>query len=138
MDPNRRDFLKIVGIGGSSVLTNAATAHAWTSKAPPDPYGCLVDLTRCIGCRKCEQACQTANALPQPARSFEDLTVLDQKRRPDEKTFTVVNRYYSGRIDQRDQLIPTFAKIQCMHCQDPACVSACIVGALTKKIRWRR
>ncbi|MFH2067395.1 MAG: hydrogenase 2 operon protein HybA [Pseudomonadota bacterium] len=133
MDSNRRDFFKIVGIGGSTVLTGAKSGHAWESKAPPDPYGCLVDLTRCIGCRKCEQACQTVNKLPQPVRSFEDLTVLDKKRRPDEKTYTVVNRYYSGRIDQRDQLIPTFAKIQCMHCQDPACVSACIVGALTKK-----
>jgi formate dehydrogenase iron-sulfur subunit len=49
------------------------------------------------------------------------------------KSYTVVNRYYSGKIDERDQLIPTFVKIQCMHCQDPACASACIVGALTKK-----
>jgi formate dehydrogenase iron-sulfur subunit len=92
-----------------------------------------VDLTRCIGCRKCEQACQTVNSLPQPEQSFDDLTILDRKRRPDEKSYTVVNRYYSGKIDERDQLVPTFVKIQCMHCQDPACASACIVGALTKK-----
>ena len=106
---------------------------AWESRAPEDAYGCLVDLTRCIGCRKCEQACQTVNSLPQPEQSFDDLTILDRKRRPDEKSYTVVNRYYSGKIDERDQLIPTFVKIQCMHCQDPACASACIVGALTKK-----
>jgi formate dehydrogenase iron-sulfur subunit len=102
-------------------------------EAPSDPYGCLVDLTRCIGCRKCEQACAEVNGLPQPERSFEDLTVLDAKRRPDERSFTVVNRYVSGKIDERDQLVPTFVKLQCMHCQDPACASACIVGALTKK-----
>ena len=64
---------------------------------------------------------------------FDDLTVLDKKRRPDERTYTVVNRYTSGQIDERDQLVPTFVKLQCMHCQDPACASACIVGALTKK-----
>jgi Fe-S-cluster-containing dehydrogenase component len=64
---------------------------------------------------------------------FDDLTVLDRKRRPDENAFTVVNRYYPGRRDERDQLVPTFVKVQCMHCQDPACASACIVGALTKK-----
>jgi formate dehydrogenase iron-sulfur subunit len=80
------------------------------------------------------QACNAlVNGLPQPERSFEDLTVLDEKRRPDERTFTVVNRYVSGKIDERDQLVPTFVKLQCMHCQDPACASACIVGALTKK-----
>jgi Fe-S-cluster-containing dehydrogenase component len=43
------------------------------------PYGCLVDLTRCIGCRKCEQACAEVNHLPQPDRSFEDLTILEKK-----------------------------------------------------------
>ena len=73
------------------------------------------------------------NHLPAPEQSFEDYTVLDKKRRPDEKTYTVVNRYTSGQIDERDQLIPTFVKLQCMHCQDPACASACIVGALSKK-----
>jgi formate dehydrogenase beta subunit len=133
MELNRRSFFKILGAAGASITAVKAKAHAWESKAPPDPLGCLVDLTRCIGCRKCEQACNEVNALPTPDRSFKDLTILDTKRRPDEKTFTIVNRYYSGKIDERDQLIPTFVKIQCMHCQDPACVSACIVGALTKK-----
>lgn len=133
MDLNRRGFFKIMGATGAGLAVASQPATAWQSRAPEDAYGCLVDLTRCIGCRKCEQACQTANGLPEPAQSFDDLTILDRKRRPDEKSFTVVNRYYSGRIDERDQLIPTFVKIQCMHCQDPACASACIVGALTKK-----
>ncbi len=133
MGMNRRDFLKVAALTGASAAAPAKPAHAWKSRAPSDPYGCLVDLTRCVGCRKCEQACREVNKLPAPERSFEDLTVLDKKRRPDEKAFTVVNRYYSGIIDERDQLVPAFAKIQCMHCQDPACASACIVGALSKK-----
>ncbi len=131
MGISRRNFFKIVTAAGATV-TAARPAQAWQSHAPSAPYGCLVDLTRCIGCRKCEQACNEVNHLPKPDRSFEDLTVLDKKRRPDEKAFTVVNRYYSGMIDDRDQLIPTFVKLQCMHCQDPACASACIVGALSK------
>jgi formate dehydrogenase beta subunit len=133
MDLSRRGFFKVMGATGAGLAASGRSAQAWQSRAPEDPYGCLVDLTRCIGCRKCEQACQRVNGLPEPEPSFEDLTVLDRKRRPDEKIFTVVNRYYSGKIDDRDQLIPTFVKIQCMHCQDPACASACIVGALTKK-----
>ncbi|MBL0714044.1 MAG: 4Fe-4S dicluster domain-containing protein, partial [Desulfosarcina sp.] len=93
----------------------------------------IVDLTRCVGCRKCEEACNRVNALPAPDRSFEDFTLLANRRRPDERAYTVVNRYVAGEIDERDQLVPTFVKLQCMHCQDPACASACIVGALTKK-----
>jgi formate dehydrogenase beta subunit len=108
-------------------------ARAWTSKAPTNPLGCLVDLTRCIGCRKCEQACNEVNHLSPPALPFDDVRVFDQERRPDAEAFTVVNRYFTGRVDERDKPIPTYVKIQCMHCQDPACVSACVTGALTKR-----
>jgi formate dehydrogenase iron-sulfur subunit len=133
MGLNRRDFFKYVTIAGAAVTGSERSAHAWQSRAPSDPVGCLVDLTRCIGCRKCEEACNRVNRLPAPDQSFEDYTVLDRERRPDERAYTVVNRYTSGLIDERDQLVPTFVKLQCMHCQDPACASACIVGALTKK-----
>ena len=132
MGINRRNFLKTAALTTTGAAA-PSSARAWKSRAPADSFGCLVDLTRCIGCRKCEQACQKVNDLPEPDRSFEDLTVLDEKRRPHEKAFTVVNRYYSGRIDERGDLVPTFVKLQCMHCQDPACASACIVGALSKK-----
>lgn len=132
MPITRRSFLGALGIAGATAAASG-NAEAWQSKAPPDPYGCLVDLTRCVGCRKCEQACNEVNGLPEPEVRFDDLTILDAKRRPDHKTFTVVNRYYPGRIDDRDKLVPTYVKVQCMHCQDPACVSACITGALTKR-----
>jgi Fe-S-cluster-containing dehydrogenase component len=45
----------------------------------------------------------------------------------------VVNRYYTGRLDERGQPLADFVKVQCMHCQDPACASACITGALSKR-----
>ena len=134
MNLNRRGFFKIMGAAaGASLTAEAPSADARSLKSPPDAHGCLVDLTRCIGCRKCEEACNRVNDLPPPDRSFEDPTVLNKLRRPDEKTFTVVNRYFPGKLDKQNQLVPTFVKIQCMHCQDPACASACIVGALTKK-----
>ena len=133
MGLNRRDFFKWMSVAGAAATGTGKSAHAWQSRAPSESIGCLVDLTRCIGCRKCEQACIQVNGLPAPEKSFEDYTVLDRERRPDERAYTVVNRYTSGLIDERNQLVPTFVKLQCMHCQDPACASACIVGALTKK-----
>lgn len=133
MQLTRRNFFKFIGAAGVSATVLPSSAQAWQSKAPPDPYGCLVDLTRCIGCRKCEDACSKVNELPSPVKDVCDCTVFEKKRRPDENAFTVVNRYFSGKLDVLDKPSPTFVKIQCMHCQDPACVSACIVGALTKK-----
>ena len=133
MKINRRGFFRLMGIAGASALLQPTSADAKSLKSPPDVYGCLVDLTRCIGCRKCEEACNRVNQLPEPARSFEDPTVLNKERRPDEKAYTVVNRYYPGHVGDQNQLVPAFVKIQCMHCQEPACASACIVGALTKQ-----
>ena len=66
MELSRRGFFKVAGAAGAGVAAAARPAEAWQSRAPADPLGCLVDLTRCIGCRKCEQACQTVNQ-PAPA-----------------------------------------------------------------------
>ena len=133
MKLNRRGFFKTLGAAGLAVAAAPSPGRARSLKAPPDAYGCLVDLTRCIGCRKCEAACNRVSQLPEPQRSFEDPTVLNRERRPGEIAYTVVNRYYPGRVGNQNQLLPTYVKIQCMHCQDPACASACIVGALTKQ-----
>ena len=135
MQFTRRKFLNFLMAAGSSSLLagTSSRAYAWESKAPEEAYGCLVDITRCIGCRKCERACQETNNLPDPQKSFEDKSVFNQTRRMDADSFTVVNRYFTGKINEEEQLIPSYVKIQCMHCQDPACVSACITGAMTKK-----
>ena len=88
MELNRRFFLKILSAAGISLAAGKEKTHAWESKAPENPFGCLVDLSRCVGCRKCEEACNKANGLPVPARPFDDQTLLDFKRRPDEKAYT--------------------------------------------------
>ena len=132
MELTRRHFFRWVGAAGAGMTVSTSPAGAWESKAPSDPFGCLVDLTRCIGCRKCEHACAEVNGLPRPERPDCQCTIFEKKRRPDDKAYTVVNRYFTGKMDRFDKPDPVFAKVQCMHCQDPACVSACIVGALTK------
>jgi Fe-S-cluster-containing dehydrogenase component len=132
MDMNRRNFIKVAGAAGTAFLCWPAKAEAWESKAPDDPYGCLVDVTRCIGCRRCELACAEVNGLPLPDVSLEDDEVFESKRWMNENTYTVVNRYFTGRLDQERNPVPAYVKTQCMHCQDPACVSACITGALQK------
>jgi formate dehydrogenase iron-sulfur subunit len=129
---NRRNFLKIAaGIGAGA----AAVAVVPKVKASPknilsdDRMGVLVDTTVCIGCRNCEWACKTAHGLPaKPLESFGDRSVFKKSRRPDDTALTVVNEYKNP----RNELLPINVKVQCMHCDHPACVSACIVGAFTK------
>jgi Fe-S-cluster-containing dehydrogenase component len=113
----------------------AAGASPQTSTSPSadDHVGVLVDTTLCIGCRKCEEACHQANELPRPDRSFSDPTVLRSERRPTHAALTVVNAYPGSPSPDQTDLSETYVKTQCMHCLDPACVSACIVGALSKR-----
>jgi formate dehydrogenase iron-sulfur subunit len=134
MSVSRRRFLQWAGAVGSAVaIGKKASAHE-EFKGYPNSYGVLFDATLCIGCRSCEAACNKVNGLPLPDRPFTDLSVLDRNRRTDEKTYTVVNRYKvaTKTADGRTIASNVFRKIQCNHCKEPACASACFVRALTK------
>lgn len=128
---SRRDFLKT-----SALITSATIGISSKSKAAPkyvlseDRMGVLVDTTVCIGCRKCEWACKTAHGLPtEPIDTYDNRSVFQEKRRPDDKALTVVNEYPNVYSDK----LPIDVKVQCMHCDKPACLSACIVGAFSKQ-----
>ena len=127
---NRRSFLTLMGgLGLGSALAGAGTASAsgGTFKGYPEGKGVLHDTTLCIGCRRCEEACNKVNDLPEPEEPFTDLNVLDKTRRTSASQWTVVNKYHPVSLD-RD----VFRKTQCMHCQEPACASACFVKAFSK------
>lgn len=138
---DRRSFLK-TGLAATAALT--AGRLGATEEAPADSSGhdptatqlphaaCLVDTTLCIGCRTCEEACNRRNELPRPPRPFSDRTVLREHRRPEVGAYTVVNGFAGSPSPDQPHRSDTYVKSQCMHCLDPACVSACIVGALVK------
>jgi len=129
MGTSRRKFLKfmVTAAGSAAVAGKGKAAHGhFTGYEKANAV--LFDATLCVGCRSCEAACNEVNQLPEPEKSFTDLSVLNEKRRTDEKTYTVVNRY----DDVHHVKSPVFRKMQCNHCQEPACASACFVGAFTK------
>jgi len=90
MELSRRSFFKIVGAAGASMAVTQKPARASQPESQGDEYGCLVDTTLCVGCRKCEQTCNTRHSLPKPEESFEEMTVLENERRMDETSYTDV------------------------------------------------
>lgn len=74
-------------------------------------FGILFDQNLCIGCGACEAACQKEHGFK-----------LHKSEQLDESNFTYVEEINSI----------TFQRHLCMHCLDPACVSACPVEALKK------
>ncbi|MCB0281978.1 MAG: 4Fe-4S dicluster domain-containing protein [Calditrichaeota bacterium] len=131
MKQSRRDFFKtagIIGAGATGLSTKNANA-APKNVISDDRMGVLVDTTVCIGCRRCEYACKKAHDIPAGAEEdYNDRTVYDKLRRPAVDALTVVNEF-------EDEVTagPVNVKVQCMHCDHPACVSACIVGAFSKQ-----
>lgn len=136
MGINRRDFLKTIGIATASAST-PKLLKAKPKRSKEEFYSVLFDATLCIGCRKCEWACNNHNNLPnKPFASFDDKSVFDEKRDLTPNNFTVLNRY-----DVEGYSQPIYVKKQCMHCSQPACASACLTEAMKKTeegpIIWR-
>lgn len=129
---NRRNFLKTTTAVGAGIagLSAKNTIAAPKNVLSEERMGVLVDTTVCVGCRNCEWACKDAHQLPAGnINSYEDRKILETKRRPDHTALTIINEYSPG----KNSNLPIDVKIQCMHCDHPACVSACIVGAFTKE-----
>ena len=132
MEIKRRDFLK--GLAGSAVLAMASPAMAVSSEKSrlPDALGILYDSTLCVGCQVCMVACKRANNMPiefsGPQQQWDNPVDLSSK------TLNIIKVYENGTHKIKDREVDGYAFIKrhCMHCVDPACVSACPASAMTK------
>jgi Fe-S-cluster-containing dehydrogenase component len=127
MTVSRRSFLGWLGaVGLSATLGKPARAAKRHFEGYPGSFGVLYDSVLCIGCRKCEEGCNIVNQLPPADRPFDDLEVLNEKRRTSPQTYMVINKYGKGTKG------PQYRRIGCNHCLEPACASSCFVNAYTK------
>lgn len=110
--------------------------------------GILFDSTRCIGCRSCEEACDEENASRKRKWSSETYGSFRQPPEGlsgDKWVHMSYHPLYRKNVkddtpfdweeapDLMDQGQYAYIRHACMHCVEPACVSACIVGALKKQ-----
>lgn len=120
---SRRQFLQVSTTSALAVLG----AKELFAEPPVDPNGgagVLVDLTRCIGCRACENICRVrAGFGPLPTAAI-GYSAGEGKLSFHTRTFI---DFRNGGTKPKQPV-----KRQCMHCLEPACVSVCPVAALEK------
>lgn len=127
MDTDRRSLFK--GLAAAATLSLVPTSPAAAREkrtVPDDAVGLLYDTTKCVGCKACVVACKAANKMEADVDGYGG-GLYDAPEGLNEFTKNVIALY---RDDGTEQY--SYVKKQCMHCVDPACVGACMLGALQK------
>ena len=130
MGIDRRNFFRVLGVTGATLALGNELNASEREEEINDTYGILYDTFMCGGCQTCEFTCAELHNLPEP----KDKPEIGVTRKTNDKRRTVVNAYKTseGEVD---------VKRQCMHCLEPACVSACLTQAMYKTkegpVIWR-
>jgi formate dehydrogenase beta subunit len=130
MSIDRRSLIKCAaaGAGAAAVAGSLPVFAARPRKeAPADAVGMLYDTTLCIGCKTCVVACREANN-KKPDTSNSLGALHDSPIDLNGQTKNVIKLYKDAEGTER-----SYMKAQCMHCIEPACVGACMIGALQKR-----
>jgi formate dehydrogenase iron-sulfur subunit len=119
---DRRSFLKLSGAGlGAAFLGAGQTGLVLAASS--EGMAMLYDATKCVGCRACQVACKRWHELP--SESADPQGLYDNPSDLSASTWTLIQM-----VKPEEGGDWSFVKRQCMHCQHPACASACPVSAL--------
>ena len=81
-------------------------------------YGMVIDTKRCIGCNTCAVACKVENNLPNNVWW--------------NRAMTIGGTHPDTPAGEFPNLNMEFLTLSCQHCENPACVKVCPVGATYK------
>src|SRR5580704_3028896 len=90
----------------------------------------LVDITKCIGCRACQVACKQWNERDGEETEFQWDLGFQNPATLSAKTLTLITFHELPDEQAPGGLHYLFTMRRCLHCLEPACVSACPTTAL--------
>ena len=93
----------------------------------------LIDISNCIGCRACQVACKQWNEREgedtqlEPDLGFQNPAVLSAR------TYTLIAFHELENPAKPGGMDAAYVMQRCLHCLEPACVSACPTTALERQ-----
>ncbi len=104
---------------------------ATTPAMPGVKFGYGLDLSRCIGCRRCVYACVRENNQSRDPQ-IQWITVLQfEKGEKGVSNLEEATKYYDPKKVPADGHF--YMPVQCQHCENPPCVRACPTQATWKE-----
>ncbi len=94
---------------------------------PGVKFGYALNLSICIGCRKCAEACHVEN---NHDRASQESYIRVLEMRKGSINMDTGNAYYENPVPDDDHF---YMPVQCQQCDNPPCVSVCPVEATWKQ-----
>ena len=93
----------------------------------------LIDIGNCIGCRACQVACKQWNDRDGEATLLESDLGFQNPATLSAKTYTLIAFHEMENAASPGGVESAFVMQRCLHCLEPACVSACPTTALHRQ-----
>lgn len=136
---SRRKFIKGGLVAACGAAASQLPVASSAAKSVERPLATLLDLSKCIGCGACVEACYEANQhkYPEPQKPYPKMypprvKVEDWTDRKDEDgRLTPYNWLFiqNAEVEVNGEITLINIPRRCMHCVNPPCVKLCPWGA---------
>ncbi len=93
----------------------------------------LIDIANCIGCRACQVACKQWNEKDGEPTQLESDLGFTNPATLSARTLTLIAFHEFENAEKPGGIESAFVMQRCLHCLEPACVSACPTTALSRQ-----